>query len=127
MNKNKMKKIILFILSLNFSMAIIAQRTHVIEPAEIQVQYRTTFEKSNDLMILRCGKNAYQYFSFFNYRRDSLMSSPDISINTIPLKESLEAIKHPDDPAKQLPSSPSHGDYIYGNLTSNVNNLHITL
>jgi hypothetical protein len=87
-----------------------AQETHVIEPAILEITYNVTHGKDKDIYALRCGKNVSQYFSKASYRNDSLRASPDINISTIPLYESLEAIKNRNDPSKQLPSSPGHND-----------------
>ena len=79
-----------------------AQETHVIEPSILEITYNVTHGKDKDIYALRCGKNVSQYFS----------------ISTIPLYESLEAIKNRNDPSKQLPSSPGHNDYMYKNLSA---------
>lgn len=94
-----------------------AQSTHPIEPAILEVRYKVAHGSSKDVYTLRCGKAVSQYFSINNLRDDSLRASPDPSISAIPLHESLEAIRHRDDPSKQRPSSPGHGDYLYLNLS----------
>ena len=100
------------------TIASTAQETHIIEPSILEVRYEVTHEKDKDMFALRCGKNVSQYFSVNNLRDDSLRASPDPSISAIPLHESLEAIRHRDDPSKQRPSSPGHGDYLYWNLSA---------
>ena len=94
-----------------------AQESHVIEPSILEVRYEVTHEKDKDMFALRCGKNVSQYFSLNKLRDDSLRASPDPSISAIPLNESLEAVMHRDDPTKQRPTSPGHGDFLYWNLT----------
>ena len=94
-----------------------AQETHTIEPAVLEVRYQVEQGKNKDVYTLRCGKNVSQYFSLNKLRDDSLRASPDPSISAIPLNESLEAVMHRDDPTKQRPTSPGHGDFLYWNLT----------
>ena len=95
----------------------LAQETHVIEPSILEVSYEVTHEKDKDMFALRCGKNVSQYFSINKLRDDSLRASPDPSMRNIVLDEMLEAAMHRDDPSKQRPDSPGHGDYLYWNLT----------
>ena len=112
-----MKQILIVFLWM-LSLRGLAQETHVIEPAILEITYNVTHGKDKDIYALRCGKNVSQYFSKASYRNDSLRASPDINISTIPLYESLEAIKNRNDPSKQLPSSPGHNDYMYKNLSA---------
>lgn len=95
-----------------------AQSNHILNPAILQVVFEVQQGLDKDCYNLRCGKGASQYFSVSKYRNDSLTASPDLSISTIPLYESIEAIKHKDDPPKRLPSSPGHNDYLYWNLSN---------
>ena len=103
---------------INTSVICSAQETRIIEPAVIEINYRVRHNTDNDLYALRCGKTVSQYFSLAKLRSDSLRASPDIAISMIPLYESMEAIKHRDDPSKKLPTSPGHGDYLYWNLSA---------
>ena len=112
-----MKQILIVFLWM-LSLRGLAQETHVIEPSILEITYNVTHGKDKDIYALRCGKNVSQYFSKASYRNDSLRASPDINISTIPLYESLEAIKNRNDPSKQLPSSPGHNDYMYKNLSA---------
>ena len=52
-----------------------AQETHVIEPAILEVRYDSWQEEYDDSYILRVGKTANQFFSYYRYRDDSLMTS----------------------------------------------------
>lgn len=114
-----MKKLCAILCALiNASIICSAQETRIIEPAVIEINYRVRHNTDNDLYALRCGKTVSQYFSLAKLRNDSLQSSPDIAIATIPLYESMEAIKHRDDPSKKLPTSPGHGDYLYWNMSA---------
>ena len=97
---------------------VMAQETHVIEPSLLEVRYQVTHGSDKDIYALRCGKNVSQYFSINKLRDDSLRASPDPSLNHIILDEMLEAAMHRDDPSKQRPASPGHGDYLYWNLSA---------
>ena len=111
-----MKQILIVFLWM-LSLRGLAQETHVIEPSILEVRYEVTHEKDKDMFALRCGKNVSQYFSINKLRDDSLRASPDPSMRNIVLDEMLEAAMHRDDPSKQRPDSPGHGDYLYWNLT----------
>lgn len=112
-----MKRLILFSMMCLVAIVSAAQETHIIEPAVLEVRYQVEQGKNKDVYTLRCGKNVSQYFSLNKLRDDSLRASPDPSISAIPLNESLEAVMHRDDPTKQRPASPGHGDFLYWNLT----------
>ena len=109
--------IILMCLMVSFAFA---QSTHIIEPAILEVHYKVTHGKQKDEYALRCGKNVSQYFSINKLRDDSLRASPDPSMRNIVLDEMLEAAMHRDDPTKQRPASPGHGDYLYWNLVADT-------
>lgn len=111
-----MKQILIVFLWM-LSLRGLAQETHVIEPSILEVRYEVTHEKDKDMFALRCGKNVSQYFSLNKLRDDSLRASPDPAMRNIVLDEMLEAAMHRDDPTKQRPTSPGHGDFLYWNLT----------
>ena len=111
-----MKQILIVFLWM-LSLRGLAQETHVIEPSILEVRYEVTHEKDKDMYALRCGKNVSQYFSLNKLRDDSLRASPDPAMRNIVLDEMLEAAMHRDDPTKQRPASPGHGDSLYWNLT----------
>ena len=111
-----MKQILIVFLWM-LSLRGLAQETHVIEPSILEVRYEVTHEKDKDMYALRCGKNVSQYFSLNKLRDDSLRASPDPAMRNIVLDEMLEAAMHRDDPTKQRPASPGHGDFLYWNLT----------
>ena len=62
-----------------------AQKTHVIEPANIEVRYAARYEgesvekfgKLTNTFVLRCGTSTSQYFCYESFRTDSLSSNPD--------------------------------------------------
>ena len=112
-----MKRLIIFSMMCLVAIASTAQETHVIESSILEVRYEVTHEKDKDMYALRCGKNVSQYFSLNKLRDDSLRASPDPAMRNIVLDEMLEAAMHRDDPSKQRPASPGHGDYLYWNLT----------
>ncbi|MBR6438072.1 MAG: GLPGLI family protein [Bacteroidales bacterium] len=95
-----------------------AQSTYEIEPSTLEVRYDVVQANNKDMYALRCGKNASQYFSLNKLRDDSLRNSPDPSMRNIVLDEMIEAAMHRDDPTKQRPASPGHGDYLYWNLVA---------
>ena len=68
-----MKRLILLSVMCLVAIALNAQETHVIEPAILEVRYNSWQEEHDDSYILRIGKTANQFFSFFRYRTDSLM------------------------------------------------------
>jgi GLPGLI family protein len=111
-----MKQILIVFLWM-LSLRGLAQETHVIEPSILEVRYEVTHEKDKDMYVLRCGKNVSQYFSLNKLRDDSLRASPDPAMRNIVLDEMLEAAMHRDDPTKQRPTSPGHGEFLYWNLT----------
>ena len=101
-----------------FALQVYAQPTHIVEPSILEIRYNVTQEYNKDIYILRCGRNVSQYFSISKLRDDSLKASPDPSVSRIVLDEMVEAAMHKDDPSKQRPSSPGHGDYLYWSLTA---------
>ena len=67
-----MKAFLFIILMHLFPISVIAQRQHVIEPAILEVRYDCWQAEHDDSYILRVGKTANQFFSFFqNNEKDS--------------------------------------------------------
>ena len=66
-----MKKM-LILLTIWCPLFAMAQETHVIEPAILEVRYDSWQEEHDDSYILRVGKTANQFFSFYRNRTDSL-------------------------------------------------------
>lgn len=111
----------LFVLLAAFLCAsgLYAQKTREIEPAVLECQYahwmlRDTLNPSNrteDLMILRIGKNASEFFSRYTFYGDSLWNDPQGEKTAARL--TLEAVRTRDH--SRRPGSRTTNDYIYKN------------
>ena len=93
-----------------------AQETHGIEPAVIEISYSIKQLDRYDNFILRCGKNISQYFSLYRLKSQDIMYNGDRAAQLAQLHAESEALKHRNDPTKQLPCCTGHMDYIYRNL-----------
>ena len=98
----------------------VSPKTHVIEPAILEVKYNVIYGKFRDAYALRCGKNVSQFINLYTLRCDSLGSSPDPAIRRIPAREYIDDIlRKSKGLERQLPQSPGSSDYIYWNLEPN--------
>jgi GLPGLI family protein len=93
-----------------------AQETHVIEPAILEVRYDSWQEEHDDSYILRVGKTANQFFSYFRYRTDSLMFTND-ETSKIALQELLDSNDRSPDRSKRLKASTIGREWLYQDLT----------
>ena len=94
-----------------------AQETHVIEPAILEVRYDSWQEEHDDSYILRVGKTANQFFSYFRYRTDSLMFTND-ETSKIALQEFLDSNDRSPDRSKRLKASTIGREWLYQDLTA---------
>ena len=95
----------------------ITPKTHVIEPAILEVKYNVIYGKYRDVYALRCGKNVSQFINLYNLRCDSLYTSPDPAIRDIPFQEYMESMTNKmNGTTSQRPNSPGKLDYLYWNL-----------
>jgi len=112
-----MNYLFLFMLFLCMALNVNAQETHVIEPAILEVQYDSWQEKEDDSFILRVGKTANQFFSYNQYRTDSLQNTDDATME-IALNEFFESVSKDADRSKQLKSSTISREWLYQDLKS---------
>ena len=94
-----------------------AQETHVIEPAILEVRYDSWQEEHDDSYILRVGKNANQFFSYFQNRTDSL-DFTDAATFQISLNEFLESNDKSPDRTKRLKASTISRELLYQDLAT---------
>ena len=94
-----------------------AQETHVIEPAILEVRYDSWQEEHDDAYILRVGKTANQFFSFFQNRTDSLDYTNE-ETRRIALNEFFEANDKSPDRTKRLKASTVSRELLYQDLTT---------
>ena len=95
----------------------ITPKTHVIEPAILEVKYNVIYGKDRDVYALRCGKNVSQFINLYFLRCDSLSTSPDPAIKRMLFQEYKESlINKRNGMTSQLPNSPGKLDYLYWNL-----------
>ena len=112
-----MKTTIFFLtLGLWIPLQAMAQKTHVIEPAILECRYESWQKDADDSYILRIGKTASQFFSYYRYRSDSLMNTSDVTMD-IALNEFFESASKGSDRSKQLKSSSIGREWIYEDLT----------
>ena len=55
----------------------LAQETHVIEPAELEIVYSVKEQPHWDTYIFRCGRNVSQYFSQPALQSDKMLANDD--------------------------------------------------
>ena len=95
----------------------ITPKTHVIEPAILEVKYNVIYGKDRDVYALRCGKNVSQFINLYFLRCDSLSTSPDPAIRNLPFQEYMESMTNKrNGTTSQRPNSPGKLDYLYWNL-----------
>ena len=95
----------------------VSPKTHVIEPAILEVKYNVICGKDRDVYALRCGKNVSQFINLYELRCDSLSTSPDPAIKHMLFQEYKESlINKRNGMTSQLPNSPGKLDYLYWNL-----------
>lgn len=112
-----MKQIMTMIVMLATFLATYAQETHVIEPAVLEVRYDSWQEEHDDSYILRVGKTASQFFSFFRYRTDSLMFTSE-ETSLISLQELIDSDDRSPDRSKRLKTSTIGREWLYLDNTS---------
>lgn len=112
-----MKKQILLSVMCLVAIASTAQETHVIEPAILEVRYDSWQEEHDDSYILRIGKTANQFFSFFRYRTDSLMFTSE-ETSKIALQEFIDTNDRSEDRSKRLKVSTIGREWLYQDLTT---------
>ena len=95
----------------------VTPKTHVIEPAILEVKYNVINGKYRDMYALRCGKNVSQFINLYKLRCDSLYTSPDPAIRDLPFQEYMESMTNKKNGiTSQRPHSPGKLDYLYWNL-----------
>ena len=112
-----MKAFLFIILMHLFPISVIAQRQHVIEPAILEVRYDCWQAEHDDSYILRVGKTANQFFSFFQNRTDSLDFTSEVT-RKIALQEFLEANDRSSDRSKRLKASTISRELLYQDLST---------
>ena len=112
-----MKTFLFIILTHLFPISIIAQGQHVIEPAILEVRYDCWQAEHDDSYILRVGKIANQFFSFFQNRTDSLDFTSEVT-RKIALQEFLEANDRSSDRSKRLKASTISRELLYQDLST---------
>ncbi len=100
-----------------FPISVIAQSQHVIEPAILEVRYDCWQAEHDDSYILRVGKTANQFFSFFQNRTDSLDFTSEVT-RKIALQEFLEANDRSSDRSKRLKASTISRELLYQDLST---------
>lgn len=111
---HNMKYKLLWVVMLCCKLPLLAQETHVIEPAILECRYDSWQEKENDSFILRVGKTANQFFSLNRYRTDSLLNTNEATMD-IALNEFMKSVSKDADPSKQLKSSTISREWLYQN------------
>lgn len=112
-----MKRLIIFSMMCLVAIGLTAQETHVIEPAILEVRYDSWQEEHDDSYILRVGKNANQFFSYFQNRTDSL-DFTDAATFQISLNEFLESNDKSPDRTKRLKASTISRELLYQDLAT---------
>jgi len=112
-----MKTICLILLETLALQSVSAQETHVIEPATFEVLYDSQQGDDTDSYILRIGKTANQFFSYNQYRTDSLQNTNEATME-IALNEFFESVSKNADKSKQLKTSTISREWLYQNLST---------
>lgn len=106
---------------LAFASPLWSQKTHVIEPSNIEIRYvasyegdykKTRYKMGSNTFIFRCGKTTSQYFCHENLRHDSLSHCPsgfDILYNEI-----MAGLK---DDSKRPTYTPAYSEFSFRNLS----------
>lgn len=96
-----MKTIISFImLAFNVHLCV-AQETHVIEPAELEIVYSVKEQPHWDTYIFRCGRNVSQYFSQPALQSDKMLADDDPA-RFIIANERIKALDTPKEYEKNI-------------------------
>ena len=109
--------LIVLLFMLNAAMCL-AQETHVIEPAELEIVYSVKEQPHWDTYIFRCGRNVSQYFSQPALQRDKMLANDDPALFII-ANERMKALDTPEY-AKKYPLSTGRHDIIYRNFEEGV-------
>ena len=88
-----------------------AQKTHIIEPAELEITYSVKEQPHWDTYIFRCGRNVSQYFSQPALQSDKMLANDDPA-HFIIANERIKALGTPEY-AKKYPLSTGDNDIIY--------------
>ena len=78
-----MKSIISFLILIFSIQCCYAQKTHIIEPAEIEISYSTKESSFWDTYIFRYGKNISQYFSQPMLKNDKMLADDDPALYSL--------------------------------------------
>ena len=73
----------------------LAQETHVIEPAELEIVYSVKEQPHWDTYIFRCGRNVSQYFSQPALQSDKMLANDDPALFII-ANERMKALDTPE-------------------------------
>ena len=90
-------------------------KTHVIEPAILEVRYDSWQAEYDDSYILRIGKTANQFFSYYRYRDDSLMYTSEATMQ-IAIQEFIDSSGKNVPRAKKLKTSTIGNEWLYQDL-----------
>ena len=88
-----------------------AQKTHIIEPAELEITYSIKEPGFWNTCIFRYGKNVSQYFSCHSLKEDKMLADDDPARSAMWDKR-LADFDEPD-PAKRLPGGTGYNNIIY--------------
>ena len=88
-----------------------AQKTHIIEPAELEITYSVKEQPHWDTYIFRCGRNVSQYFSCHSLKEDKMLADDDPA-HFIIANERIKALGTPEY-AKKYPLSTGDNNIIY--------------
>ena len=102
--------LIVLLFMLNAAMCL-AQETHVIEPAELEIVYSVKEQPHWDTYIFRCGRNVSQYFSCHSLKEDKMLADDDPA-HFIIANERIKALGTPEY-AKKYPLSTGDNNIIY--------------
>ena len=89
----------------------------VIEPAILEVRYDSWQVEHDDSYILRVGKTANQFYSYFQNRTDSMDNTSDATFQ-LSIKEFLNSDDRSPDRTKRLKTSTIGRELLYQNLTT---------
>lgn len=93
------------------SLCCYAQKTHIIEPAELEITYSVKEQPHWDTYIFRCGRNVSQYFSCHSLKEDKMLADDDPA-HFIIANERIKALGTPEY-AKKYPLSTGDNNIIY--------------
>lgn len=113
-----MKSIISFLILIFSIQCCYAQKTHIIEPAELEITYSIKEPGFWDTYIFRYGKNVSQYFSCHSLKEDKMLADDDPALFII-ANERMKVLDTPEY-AKKYPLSTGRHDIIYRNFEEGV-------